>query len=63
MKNPFRTEAAAYRFLLGTVAYFGAIAIASTAGGRWVGVAVFVVATVVVLVWFFREPDEKPPDS
>ena len=62
MKNPFRTEAAAYRFLIGTVLYCAAIAIAAAAGGRWAGLAVFVVATVGVLVWFFRDTSrDKPP--
>lgn len=62
MKNPFRTEAAAYRFLIGTVVYCAAIAIAAAAGGRWAGLAVFVVATVAVLVWFFRDTSrEEPP--
>lgn len=63
MRNPLRSEAAAYRFLLGTVAYFGAIVIASVAGGRWAGLGVFVVATVVVLVWFFRGPRDRPPEE
>jgi hypothetical protein len=63
MKNPLRSEAAAYRFLIGTAVYFGAIAIASVAGGSWAGLAVFVVATAVVLVWLFRGPGEKPPEE
>ena len=54
MKNPFRSEAEAYRFLIGTVVYFVAIAVATALGGRWVGLAVFVVLSVLVLVWFFR---------
>src|SRR5262245_39793378 len=62
MKNPFRSEAEAFRFLLGTVVYFAAIAIASAVGGRWVGLAVFVVLTVLVVAWFFRrEAREQPP--
>lgn len=62
MKNPFRSEAEAFRFLLGTVVYFAAVAIATAVGGRWVGLAVFVVLSVLVLVWFFRrETREVPP--
>jgi len=62
MKNPFRSEAEAYRFVLGTVAYFLAIVIADVVGGRWWGVGVFVVLSVLVLLWFFRrEAREQPP--
>jgi hypothetical protein len=62
MKNPFRSEAEAYRFVLGTVAYFVAIVIADVVGGRWWGLAVFVVLTLCALWWFFRrETRELPP--
>ena len=55
MKNPFRSEAEAFRFLIGTVVYFAAIAIATALGGRWWGLGVFVVALgASALVWFFR---------
>lgn len=64
MKNPFRSEAEAYRFVLGTVVYFGAIVIATAVGGRWWGLGVFVVVTLAVLGWFFRrEARERPPAS
>jgi hypothetical protein len=62
MKKPFRSEAEAYRFVLGTVAYFLAIVIADVVGGRWWGLGVFVVLSVLVLWWFFRrEVREQPP--
>jgi hypothetical protein len=62
MKNPFRSEAEAFRFVLGTAVYFAAIAIAAAAGGFWWGLAVFVVLSAVVGVWFFRrEASERPP--
>ena len=62
MRNPFRSEAEAYRFVLGTVAYFLAIVIADVVGGRWWGLGVFVVLSVLVLLWFFRrEAREQPP--
>jgi hypothetical protein len=54
VKNPFRSEAEAYRFVMGTVVYFGAIVIATAVGGRWGGLGVFVVVTVAVLLWVFR---------
>jgi hypothetical protein len=64
MKNPFRSEAEAFRFVLGTVVYFGAIAIAAAWGGFWWGLGVFIVLTVVVGLWFFRrEARERPPVS
>ena len=43
MKNPLRSEAEAYRFLLGTIVYFGAIVLAAVVGGTWWGVGVFAV--------------------
>jgi hypothetical protein len=64
MKNPLRSEAEAYRFLLGTVAYFGAIVLAALVGGTWWGVGVFVVLTIAALIWFFqREPEVPPPKT
>jgi membrane protein implicated in regulation of membrane protease activity len=61
MRNPFRSEAEAYRFVLGTVVYFAAIVVATAVGGRWWGLGVFVVLTVAVLLWFFRrEVRERP---
>jgi hypothetical protein len=62
MRNPFRSEAEAYRFVIGTVGYFAAIVIATAVGGRWWGIGVFVVLTVLVLILFFRrETREQPP--
>jgi Universal stress protein family len=64
MKYPFRSEAEAYRFVIGTVGYFAAIVLATTVGGRWWGVGVFVALSVLVLIWFFRrEAREQPPAS
>ena len=64
MRNPLRSEAEAYRFLLGTIVYFGAIVLAAVVGGTWWGVGVFAVLTLVALVWFFqREPMPAPPKT
>jgi nucleotide-binding universal stress UspA family protein len=64
MKNPFRSEAEAFKFVLGTAVYFAAIAIAAAAGGFWWGLAVFVVLTILAGIWFFRrELHERPPVS
>ncbi len=50
MKNPFRTEAAAFHFLWGTIGYFGLIAIASLIN-TWAGIAVFLLETAVLVGW------------
>ncbi|MBA3383149.1 MAG: hypothetical protein H0T20_00660 [Actinobacteria bacterium] len=60
MQNPFRSEAEAFRFLIRTIAYFAVIAIAALIH-TWLGLAVFVVATGVIVWWlFFRGDAERP---
>jgi hypothetical protein len=59
MINPLRSEAEAYRFVWLTVGYFGAIGIASWAGGKWAGLAVFAVLTLAIVgVWLRARRDE-----
>jgi hypothetical protein len=53
VKNPLRSEAEAFQFLLGAVVYFAAIAIAGVIN-EWAGLAVFVVLTSAVVVWWLR---------
>ena len=53
MKNPLRSEAEAFQFLLGAIAYFAAIAIAGVIN-PWAGLAVFVLLTAGVLWWWFQ---------
>ena len=48
MRNPLRSEADAFRFLLLTIGYFALIVIAAVIN-TWLGVAVFVVLSIVVL--------------
>ncbi len=61
MRNPLRSEADAFRFLLLTIGYFALIVIAAVIN-TWLGVAVFVVLSIVVLyVAFIRGRDEPPP--
>ena len=43
-RNPFRSEAEAYRFLLLTVGYFALIVVGASIA-TWLGVVVFVVLT------------------
>jgi len=59
--NPLRSEAEAFRFLIASIGYFGAIVIGSLAGGRWVGLGVFVALTAVVVGWWFRARREERP--
>jgi hypothetical protein len=54
MLNPLRSEAEAFKFLIASIAYFGAIVIASLAGGKWVGLGVFIALTAAVLTWWAR---------
>lgn len=61
MKNPLRSEAEAFQFLLGAVVYFGLIAIAGVAGGRWAALGVFVVLSAAVLWWWWRARRVEPP--
>ena len=53
MPNPLRSEGEAFRFLLGAVVYFAAIAIAGVIN-EWAGLVVFIVLTVGVVVWWWR---------
>ena len=60
MKNPLRSEAEAFQFLLGAAVYFGLIAIAGVLN-RWVGLAVFIVLSAGVIVWWLRARRIEPP--
>jgi hypothetical protein len=53
VKNPLRSEAEAFQFLVGAVVYFGLIAIAGVINA-WVGLAVFIVLSVIVALWWLR---------
>jgi hypothetical protein len=58
MQNPFRSEAEAFRFLIRTIAYFAVIAVAAMIN-TWLGLAVFVLATGVIVWWLFFRGDPK----
>jgi GABA permease len=66
MRNPFKTEEAAFRFLMLTIGYFGLIGIASVIN-KWAGLAVFLLLTGAVVAWWLstrgaREtPVKQPP--
>jgi hypothetical protein len=60
MQNPFRSEAQAFRFVMQTLAYFALIVVAALIH-PWLGFAVFLVLTAVVIWWlFFRGDRERP---
>jgi len=61
MINPLRSEAEAYRFLLLTVGYFAAIAIAALVLGTWAGVIVFLVLTIAAVAYVARGHRSEPP--
>src|SRR3954466_1960268 len=58
MRNPFRSEAEAFRFVWLTIGYFALIVVASLVN-RWLGLAVFIVLTAVAGWWFFSRRDEQ----
>jgi membrane protein implicated in regulation of membrane protease activity len=59
MRNPLEHEEAAFRWVLGTVVYLIPIVLASWIA-TWLGIVVFVVATVVV-VWLLRRGSKRAP--
>ena len=61
MINPLRSEAEAYRFLLLTVGYFAAIAIAALAIGKWAGIVVFLALTLAGVVYVVRARRVEAP--
>ncbi len=61
MRNPFRSEAEAFGFVLVCVALFAAVALAGILAGGWVALAVFLVLAAAVALYVKGEP--KPPDE
>jgi hypothetical protein len=60
MRNPFRSEADAFRFVWLTIGYFALIFIGSLIN-LWVGIAVFIVVTAVAFSWFFKRSAHETP--
>ena len=60
-RNPFRSEAEAYRFLLLTIAYF-ALIVGAAALATWFGVIVFVALTALVLWRWLGGRTGQPPE-
>ena len=62
MINPLRSEAEAFRFLIASIVYFGAIVIAAVIN-KWAGVAVFVLLTAGVFAWWLRARRYERPEQ
>jgi hypothetical protein len=60
MKNPFRTEETAFRFLVLTIAY-GALIVIGSKINTWVGVGVFAVETAIVAWWILSRGRRERP--
>jgi len=60
MINPLRSEAEAFRFLIASIVYFGAIVIGAVIN-KWLGVAVFIALSAVVVAWWLRARREERP--
>jgi Ca2+/Na+ antiporter len=60
VRNPLRSEAEAFRFLLLTIVYFALIVIGAMIN-RWLGVAVFIVLTLVAVYFGFLRSRNEPP--
>jgi hypothetical protein len=58
-RNPFRSEAEAYRFLLLTVGFF-ALIVAAAAIATWLGVVVFVALTAAAVWLWLRSRSDEP---
>ena len=61
MRNPFRSEAEAFRFVLLSVALFAAVAVAGILGGGWAALGVFLTLAVGVGVYLKSEPPPREP--
>ncbi len=60
MRNPFRSEAEAFRLVWLSLVYFGLIVVAA-AIAAWLGLVVFVVLTGIA-VWLIRGGRREPPE-
>jgi hypothetical protein len=59
MRNPFKSEADAFRLVLLALGYFGLIVLAA-AINKWLGLAVFALLTAVAVGWIIRARREPP---
>ena len=62
MESPFRSEAAAFRFLLLTIGAFALIVVAAWINA-WLGLAVFLLLAGLAVWAFMRQRGERPPQQ
>ena len=60
MQNPFRSEEEAFRFVWLTILY-AALIVAGSFINVWLGLAVFLVETALILWWIFRRGRREQP--
>jgi hypothetical protein len=60
VRNPFRTEEEAFRFVWLTIVYFALIVIGAVIN-KWLGVAVFIVETAVLAWWIVSRGRRERP--
>ena len=61
MRNPFRTEAEAFSFVLVCVVLFALVAAAGVLFGGWVALGVFLLLAVGLAFYVKSEPKEPEP--
>lgn len=62
MKNPFRTEAEAFSFVIVMGLLFGAVALAGVLGDRWVALGVFLALGLGVGAGIYMKSEPKAPE-
>ncbi len=60
MRNPFRTEAEAFRFVWLTIIYFALIVVASLIN-TWLGLGVFIGETAILIWWIITRGRHEQP--
>jgi hypothetical protein len=62
MRNPMRTEAEAFTFVIAVIVLFAAVAVAGILGGGWVGFVTFLVLAPIVFYRYIRsDPKVSEP--
>lgn len=61
MRNPFRSEAEAFGFVLISVGLFAAVAVAGILGGGWAALGAFLVLAAALALWMRSEPRSREP--
>jgi hypothetical protein len=60
MRNPLKSEAEAFRFVVIVLGFFIAVVVSKLAAGWWLGLAVAIVGVLVIL-WLLRAADAPAP--